>query len=59
LGGVESLIGTAASSFIVGGTSSFIASFSNDTLAKALVLIITILILRIKPTGLFAKKSRS
>ena len=59
LGGVESLIGTAASSFIIGETSSFIASFSNDTLAKALVLVITILILRIKPQGLFSKKIRS
>ena len=59
LGGVESLIGTAASSFIIGETSSFIASFSNDTLAKALVLVITILILRIKPEGLFTKKIRS
>jgi urea transport system permease protein len=59
LGGVESLIGTAASSFIIGETSSFIASFSNDTLAKALVLVITILILRVKPEGLFTKKIRS
>ena len=59
LGGVESLIGTAASSFIIGETSSFLASFSNDTLAKALVLVITILILRIKPEGLFTRKIRS
>ena len=59
LGGVESLIGTAASSFVIGETSSFIASFSNDTLAKALVLVITILILRIKPEGLFTRKIRS
>ena len=59
LGGVESLIGTATSSFIIGETSSFIASFSNDTLAKALVLVITILILRIKPEGLFTRKIRS
>jgi len=59
LGGVESLVGTAASSFIIGETSSFIASFSNDTLAKALVLVITILILRIKPEGLFTRKIRS
>ena len=59
LGGVESLIGTAASSFIIGETSSFIASFSNDTLAKALVLVIIILILRIKPEGLFTRKIRS
>ena len=44
LGGVESLIGTAASSFIIGESSSFLASFSNDTLAKALVLLIIILI---------------
>ena len=35
LGGVESLIGTAASSFIIGESSSFLASFSNATLAKA------------------------
>jgi len=59
LGGVESLIGTAASSLIIGESSSFLASFSNDTLAKALVLIMIIVILRIKPQGLFTKSIRS
>jgi len=59
LGGVESLIGTAASSLIIGESSSFLASFSNDTLAKALVLIMIIVILRFKPQGLFTKKIRS
>lgn len=59
LGGVESLIGTAASSFIIGESSSFLASFSNDTLAKALVLLIIILILRVKPEGIFTRKIRS
>jgi len=59
LGGVESLIGTAASSLIIGETSSFLASFSNDTLAKALVLLMIIIILRIKPQGLFTKRTRS
>ena len=59
LGGVESLIGTAASSFIIGESSSFLASFSNDTLAKALVLLIIILILRVKPEGLFTRKIRT
>jgi len=56
LGGVESLIGTAASSFIIGESSSFLASFSNDTLAKALVLLIIILILRVKPEGYLLEK---
>lgn len=59
LGGVESLLGTAASSLIIGESSSFLASFSNDTLAKALVLIIIIVILRFKPQGLFTKRIRS
>lgn len=59
LGGVESLIGTAASSLIIGESSSFLASFSNDTLAKALVLVMIIVILRFKPQGLFTKKIRS
>ena len=59
LGGVESLIGTAASSLIIGESSSFLASFSNDTLAKALVLLMIIVILRIKPQGLFTKRIRS
>ena len=59
LGGVESLIGPAASSLIIGETSSFLASFSNDTLAKALVLLMIIIILRIKPQGLFTKRTRS
>lgn len=59
MGGVESLIGTVASSLIIGQMSGVFAYLSNDTLAKALVFLIVIVVIRIKPQGLFHSKTRS
>ena len=38
LGGVQSLLGTVASAFILGEVSGVIAFLQNDTMAKAIVL---------------------
>ncbi len=59
LGGVESLIGTVASSLILGEMTGFLAFFSNDTIAKAVVLLAIVVLIRFRPQGLFAAKVRS
>ncbi|MEX0924047.1 MAG: urea ABC transporter permease subunit UrtB [Rhodovibrionaceae bacterium] len=59
LGGVESLIGTVASSVIIGEMTGFLAFFSNDTIAKAVVLLAVVVLIRFRPQGLFATKLRS
>ncbi len=59
LGGVESLIGTVASSVILGELTGFLAFYSNDTLAKVLVFLAIVVLIRFRPQGLFAAKIRS
>lgn len=59
LGGVESLLGTVASAGILGELTGFLAFYSNDTIAKALVLIAIVVLIRFRPQGLFAKQVRT
>ena len=59
LGGVESLIGTVISSGIIGGLSGSIAYYFNDTIAKAVVLLAIVVLIRFLPQGLFAARIRS
>jgi len=59
LGGVESLFGTVASSFILGEFNGFLAYLSNDTIAKAAVFLFIIVLIRFRPQGLFSTKIRS
>lgn len=59
LGGVESLIGTVASSVILGELTGFLAFYSNDTMAKVLVFLAIVILIRFRPQGLFAAKVRS
>lgn len=59
LGGAQSLLGTVASSGILGELSGFLAFHSNDTLAKALVLLAIVILIRFRPEGLFSSRVRS
>jgi urea transport system permease protein len=59
LGGVESLVGTVISSAILGELTGFLAFFSNDTMAKVLVFVAIVILIRFRPQGLFAAKVRS
>ena len=59
LGGAQSLLGTVASSGILGELSGFLAFHSNDTLAKALVLLAIVILIRFRPEGLFSTRVRS
>ncbi len=58
MGGVSSLFGTAASSFIIQEAVSLISGFSNSVAAQIIVLLVVIVIVRIKPDGLFTPKGR-
>jgi urea ABC transporter, permease protein UrtB len=59
LGGTQSLMGTLASSGILGELSGYIAFFSNDTIAKALVLLAIVVLIRFRPQGLFTARVRA
>lgn len=59
LGGIESLVGTIASSGILGELTGFLAFWSNDTIAKAMVLLAIVILIRFRPQGLFAARVRS
>lgn len=59
LGGVESLAGTIVSSVIIGELSGVLAFVSNDTIAKALVLLAIIVLIRFRPQGLLAARVRA
>ncbi|MEQ8348964.1 MAG: urea ABC transporter permease subunit UrtB [Sneathiellaceae bacterium] len=58
LGGVESLMGTIVSAAIIGEMTGAIAFLSNDTIAKALVLVAIIILIRFRPRGLFTARVR-
>lgn len=58
MGGVGSLLGTVLSAGILGQINGVAASYSNDILARALVFGVVILVIVLKPKGLFAYKGR-
>lgn len=59
LGGTQSLMGTLASSGILGELSGYLAFYSNDTIAKALVLLAIVVLIRFRPQGLFTARVRA
>lgn len=59
LGGVQSLLGTVASSFLLGQLTGTLAFWQNDTIAKALVLVAIVVIIRFRPQGLFVSRVRA
>ena len=58
LGGVHSLLGTVASSYVIGQADAVLASLSDDTIAKAIVFLGVIVLIRLFPHGLFAMHVR-
>lgn len=58
LGGVESLMGTVLGAFLIGESSSLLSYYSNDTIAKAMVLLAIIVLIRFRPNGLLSTKTR-
>lgn len=58
MGGVSSLFGTVISSFIIQESISVISGFSNSVMAQIVVLLVVIVIVRLKPEGLFTPEGR-
>ena len=59
LGGVQSLAGTVASALFLGELSGAIAFLQNDTVAKAIVLLAIVVLIRFRPEGLFTTRVRA
>jgi urea transport system permease protein len=57
-GGVESLIGTVASAFIIGQMQSWFEYSMSGSMARASFLLLVIVVLYFRPNGLFATKVR-
>jgi len=58
MGGVGSLLGSVFSAGILGEINGFVAAGTNDILARAVVFGVVILIIILKPKGLFSLKGR-
>ena len=57
-GGAASLLGTVASAFSIAQTQSIAEFFISGSMAKVLTLLLIVLILMVRPQGLFAAKIR-
>lgn len=58
MGGVTSLIGTLASSVIIQESVSIISGLSDSVTAQIIVLLFVVVIVRLRPQGLFVSKER-
>ncbi|MCL2695886.1 MAG: urea ABC transporter permease subunit UrtB [Clostridiales bacterium] len=58
VGGIDSIFGTALSSVLIGESLTFIGGYWNDVIAKVLVFLLIIILIRFKPEGLFTKERR-
>lgn len=58
-GGVASLVGTAASGFIIAQVQTTLEYLMSGSMAKVSILLLVILVLYFRPNGLFSSKVRS
>jgi urea transport system permease protein len=58
VGGVQSLLGTVASSYVIGQADGVFAFLTDDTMAKAVVFLGVVVLIRLFPQGLFAMRVR-
>jgi urea transport system permease protein len=58
VGGIGSLLGAVLSAGLLGEINGIVASLENDTVARAVVFGVVILIIVVKPKGLFSLKGR-
>ena len=58
-GGVQSLIGTALSAFMIAQSQTWLEYLMSGSMAKATILLLVIAVLYFRPNGLFAMRSRS
>ncbi|MDR0947845.1 MAG: urea ABC transporter permease subunit UrtB [Ruminococcus sp.] len=58
LGGAGNLFGTVIGAAIIGFSSIFVENYQSASIARAIVLLIIIIFLQFKPSGLFTVRSR-
>jgi len=58
-GGVQSLMGTALSGFLIAQSQTTLEYLLSGSMAKVTVLVLVIVVLYFKPSGLFSNKSRA
>ncbi|MBR1295392.1 urea ABC transporter permease subunit UrtB [Bradyrhizobium sp. AUGA SZCCT0042] len=58
VGGVGSLLGSVLSAGLLGEINSVVAALKNDTIARAVIFGVVILIIVVKPKGLFSFRGR-
>jgi urea transport system permease protein len=58
MGGVGSLLGSVLSAGLLGQVNGEVAAVTNDILARAVVFGLVILVINVKPSGLFSYKGR-
>ena len=58
MGGVGSLFGTLGSAIILGEVQGWVASLLNDVLARAIVFGVIIVVIILRPQGLFSRRGR-
>ena len=58
MGGVGSLFGTLGSAVILGEVQGWVASLLNDVLARAIVFGVIIVVIILRPQGLFSRRGR-
>ncbi len=58
-GGVQSLVGTALSAFAIAQSQTWLEFLMSGSMAKATILVLVIVVLYFRPSGLFALRSRS
>jgi urea transport system permease protein len=56
VGGVGSLLGTLGGAGVIGGAEAAISYFTRPVLAQSLLFVLAILLIRIRPQGLFARQ---
>ncbi len=57
-GGVESLLGTVLSAFVIGQMQTWFEFYLSGSMARASILLLVIVVLYFRPNGLFATKVR-
>jgi urea transport system permease protein len=58
-GGVQSLIGTAISGFVIAEAQTTLESLMSGSMARVSILLLVIIVLYFRPNGLFSSKVRS
>ena len=58
LGGLNSIIGSFASSFVINESITLMSGYMSQIVSKLLIFVVIIIVVRFRPNGLFASKEK-